>query len=504
VQHSPSTSQGQLVDALVQICTRHAQRTALCGDGPLLTYCGLLGEASTLAKQLREAGVAEHNAVMVKCSNHPSDFVAFLAVWMAGAAVVPVPRTSPAEVVAAIQTKAQCISCLDLLAGSRPARFAKLSPKEAQQEARRRLLDDAALVIFTSGSTGLPKGAVLSHSAFHGKLLQNCRLFQPTTETVSLLTLNNTFSFGIWVALMTLLRGGRVVVRSRFAPAAFLDTLVWERITFVGVVPTMVRAMFGSLRPEQLEAARLRIAEVGALRQMVIGGEPLGKQLSARLRAFIEPALLYDVYGLTETSTSDFYLDPQDYPARASSIGKPACGVCFRVIGDQGQHCPAGVTGELQLKTHYIMSGYLGDEALSSNAFSDGWFRTGDLATFDQDGFVTIVGRLKDLIVRGGNKITPIEVERALMKCAGVADAMVVGMPDPILGQRIHALLIPRLVDAIDIARIRRELADLLEKYKCPDFFYVGASLPTGRTGKIDRGQLQGWLAAGTLRRIED
>ena len=493
----------QLVDALIHACAVHAERIALEGDGLRLSYRELIDEANTLAGRLRQANVAGRSAVMVKCSNHPSDFVAFLAVWMAGAAAAPVHRTSPAEVVAGIQNKAQCIASLDLLAGAWPASFTKLDPEGAAKEERQRLLDDAALVIFTSGSTGLPKGVVLSHRAFHGKLLQNQRLFQPTSDTASLLVLNNTFSFGIWVALLTLLQGGRVVVRARFTPAAFLDTLVSERITFAGVVPTMIRATLGSIAPEELEAARRRISEIGALRKVVIGGEPLGKQLSARLRAFIEPAVLFDVYGLTETSTSDFYLDPKDYPARESSIGKPAPGIRYRIVNDQGGDCPAHVPGELQLKTPYIMAGYLGDEELTGQAFSDGWFRTGDVATFDDDGFVTIVGRLKELIVRGGNKISPIEVERALMKCSGVADAMVVGMPDPILGQRIHALLVPRGADAIDIARVRRELSDLLEKYKYPEVFYVGASLPTGRTGKIDRAQLQGWLAASNVRPVD-
>jgi long-chain acyl-CoA synthetase len=493
-----------LVDALVRACMAHAGRTALDGDDLRLTYRDLLGEASALAGRLRAGGVAERRVVMVKCSNHPSDFVAFLAVWMAGAAAAPVHRTSPADVVDAIATKAGCVCTVDLLAGSWPASFAGPSPEQPPDEARQRLLDHAALVIFTSGSTGQPKGVVLSDRAFHGKLLQNQRLFRPTAETVSLLILNNTFSFGIWVALMTLLQGARVVVRSRFAPASLVDTLVSQRITFAAVVPTMIRATFGSLAPDELEAARLRIAAAGALRQVVIGGEPLGEQLSARLRAFIAPAILYDVYGLTETSTSDFRLDPADYPARGSSIGRPAPGVRYRVVGDQGRECPAGVAGELQLRTPYIMAGYLGDEELTARAFSDGWFRTGDLATFDADGFVTIVGRLKELIVRGANKLTPIEVERALLKCAGVADAMVVGMPDPILGQRIHALLVPHAANAIGIAQVRRELANVLEKYKCPDVFYVGTSLPTGRTGKIERGRLQGLIAAGALRPVEE
>jgi long-chain acyl-CoA synthetase len=221
--------------------------------------------------------------------------------------------------------------------------------------------------------------------------------------------------------------------------------------------------------------------------------------LSAELRSFIAPADLFDVYGLTETSTSDFVLDPQDYAAHPGSIGKPFPQIRYRLVDSQGRECPPDAVGELQLLTPYIMAGYLGDEAITAQAFSGDWFRTGDLATSGADGFVTIVGRLKELIVRGGNKITPLEVELALLKCDGVANAMVAGVPDPIMGQRIHALLVAKPGAALNARAIRQALSVHLEKYKAPDAYYIGDALPTGRTGKLDRGQLQRLLTAGTL-----
>ncbi len=145
------------------------------------------------------------------------------------------------------------------------------------------------------------------------------------------------------------------------------------------------------------------------------------------------------------------------------------------------------------------MAGYLGDPALTAAAFSDGWFRTGDLAICDDDGFVSIVGRSKELIVRGGNKITPLEVERALCRCEGVAAAMVAAMPDAVLGQRIGALLVPDPGAALDAVAIRAQLASHLEKFKFPDQCFVGRELPTGRTGKIERGRLAAEIEAAAL-----
>jgi long-chain acyl-CoA synthetase len=366
------------------------------------------------------------------------------------------------------------------------------------------MLEGGALVIFTSGSTGTPKGAVLSHAAFHGKLLQNQRLLQAGADTTTLLVLNDTFSFGIWVALMTLMQGGRVETVGRFEPRTFVEVLHEQGITFMGVVPTMIRSLFGTLDRDALIAAGRRISAAGRLQRVVIGGEPLGRQLSAELRDFIAPAELYDIYGLTETSTCDFVLLPKDYPAHPGSIGKPFDGIRCRVVAADGEACAPGVTGELQLQTPYIMSGYLGDDDLTRAAFTDGWFRTGDLATSDAQGFVDIVGRLKELIFRGGNKITPLEVERALLRCEGVAGALVTGMPDPILGQRIHALLVARPGVRLSAVALRQALSGHLERYKTPDAFYVADALPTGRTGKIDRGQLQARLVDGVLHPLSD
>lgn len=478
-----------LATHLVRAARAGGDRVALLGDGKQLTYAALLDGAQALAGALRSAGVEHDEPVLVQCSNHPLDFVAFLGVWMARAVVVPVHRTTPSAVVETMQAKALSRFRVDMLVAPQVvACIERLDVPVVRDSARRTLLSGAALVIFTSGSTGLPKGAVLSHAAFFGKLEQNQRVFGLTPATVTLLVLNNTFSFGIWVALLTLLHGGRVLTRSRFEPGAFLEAFASDGVTFAGVVPTMIRATFAALSPAQLEALRVRVASADCLRTLVIGGEPLGADLSAKLRAWIAPAVLYDVYGLTETSTSDFVLDPADYPARPATIGRPAGNVQFRVHREAG--AAADSPGELQLRTPYVMAGYLGDPALTEAAFLDGWFRTGDLAVSDAAGFVSIVGRSKDLIVRGGNKITPLEVERALCRCPGVAAAMVAGVPDPVLGQRIGALLVPMPGSSLDASAIRAQLAGTLERFKHPDVCYVGTELPAGRTGKIERARL--------------
>jgi long-chain acyl-CoA synthetase len=490
---------GSLATVLREACGAHAGRVALRGEGCALSYQQVLEHAQALAASLHEAGLSESDPVIVKVSNHPFDFAALLGVWLAAGVAVPVHRTAPPGVVEAIQSKARSRLVVDLDRDAGSSLDVRVLDAPLLAPADRKMLKDAALVIFTSGSTGLPKGVVLTHQAFAGKLEQNQRIFGITASDACLLVLNNTFSFGIWMALLTLSHGGLVVTRSRFSPQEFIDTLVEEGISITGVVPTMIRATFGALTSPQLADGRQRLAASARLRTMVIGGEPLGTDLSAQLRSFIHPAGLYDVYGLTETSTSDFVLPPDDSKAHPGSIGQPAGGVVYRIMRDDGQECAVGEPGELQLRSPYLMAGYLGDQDLTEAAFVDGWFRTGDLAARDDEGYVGIVGRLKELVVRGGNKITPREVELALAACPGVASAMVAGVPDPVLGQRIHALLVPKAGEVIDASAIRKSLAGSLEKFKHPDACYVAAELPTGRTGKLERAQLARLVADGAV-----
>lgn len=485
---------------------RHGSDTAVRDERITLSYTQLLMQARSVAQDLHACGLIADETVLVRVSNHPLDFAAFLGVWLAGGVVVPVHRSSPDGVVEAIQAKAQCGCGIDLDASGTPRVTAAVWADTTGNGGRpglrpglRPILRGAALVIFTSGSTGSPKGAVLTHAAFVGKLDENQKLLKLSQHDVTLLVLNNTFSFGIWLALVTLFQGGALVLRSRFTAEDFPDVLAAEGITRVGVVPTMIRAMFAALSDTALSAARTRLQTAGCLRDMVTGGEPLGTDLSARLRSFIAPARLYDIYGLTETATSDFVLTPEEYADHPGSIGRVASRVRHRIVNEQGSEVPQGTAGELQLLTPFVMVGYLGDEALAEAAFDGDWFRTGDLAFADTHGYVSIAGRRKDVMVRGGNKITPLEVERALASCPGVAAALVVGLPDAVLGQRIHALLIAAPDVVIDAELVRHALAERLERFKHPDVCYLGTELPVGRTGKVDRGQLQALLTSGAL-----
>jgi long-chain acyl-CoA synthetase len=422
--------------------------------------------------------------VHVRVSNDALDLVAMFGAWLARAVVVPVHRSSPAHAAAQIAERTLARFEWNALAPTPLKRLAHDAPP------RREILKDSALVVFTSGSSGAPKGAVLSHRAFAGKLgaIQSRLGFEPEDRT--LLVLNITFSFGIWVALLTLLHGGRLLPVEKFAPASFLERLHDEAITRVAVVPTMMRALI-------LNHPAAALAAPNALRTVMIGGESLGKGLGDTLRRLFAPAGLIDIYGLTETSTCDFFLMPEDAARYPGCIGRPAPSVRYRIRGDDGGAVAQGAVGELCISSPFLMNGYLGQPELDP-IDAEGWLATGDLAREREPGVVEIAGRKKELIVRGGNKIAPQEVEFALSAHPKVAAALAVGRPDARLGQRIHALVVPR--DAsLTAQELRAFLGERLDKFKQPDVFYFSRELPAGRTGKADRGRLAAMLEAGEL-----
>jgi long-chain acyl-CoA synthetase len=435
----------------------------------------LLSGAQAVRGRLAEAGLAVHEPVHVRVSNQPGDLAAYLGVWLAGGVVVPVHRSSPAGAVSHVRAKTLARFEIDH----------ELKSLGSDRPPHRPMLQGAALIVFTSGSSGMPKGAVLSHEAFAGKLaaIQSLLRFGPDERT--LLVLNMTFSFGIWVALLTLLHGGALLMRERFSAAAFLQQLEEDRITRVAVVPTMMRSLILDLPAERLQC------RAPSLRQVLIGGETLGKGLGETLRCLFAPAELIDIYGLTETSTCDFFLMPGDAARYAGCIGRPSPGVRYRIAED----------GELWISSPFLMSGYLDEPKLAP--IVDGWLATGDLARERDPGVVEVGGRKKELIYRGGNKIAPLEIEFACTAHPKVAAALAVGRPDERLGQRIHALVVP-LDIGLSAAELRAFLAQRLEKYKLPDVLYFAGELPAGRTGKADRGRFAAMLDAGELKPVNE
>jgi long-chain acyl-CoA synthetase len=470
----------------------NSQRQVLSGRVDKMTREALFSKAQLIAGQLRAHGAQPNEPIHVLVSNQPSDITALLGVWLANGVIVPISRASPKDVALKIQKKTNARFSIDYQALSEEPKIMNLSLGKVSELD---ILKDAAFIIFTSGSTGEPKGVVVSHQAFIAKLYEIDKLLAFNDQDRLLLVLNINFVFGLWLAILTILKGGVVDLHEKFNAEEFIHGLAENKITRVGVVPTMMRVIFS--KPELVAQIEEKI-NTGYLKQILIGGESLGISLAMKLRKEFSKTELIDIYGSTETASCDFFSFPDNFFKYPGSIGKPAGGVTYRIVDSRNEPVEAGEEGELQICSPYLMSGYLGDAELTQKAFSSEWFKTGDIAKEVGPSVVELMGRSKELISRGGNKMSPGEIEQAICAHPAVAAAMAVGIPDDLLGERIHMLIVPNPSNQISVSEIKTYLTARLEKYKIPDVFYFDVALPIGRTGKADRGQFKSQILSGS------
>jgi acyl-CoA synthetase (AMP-forming)/AMP-acid ligase II len=423
----------------------------------------LLALAERVRHALAERHVAPHEPVHVSIGNRPSDLGALLGVWQAGAVAVPIHALAAASTMARVQGISRARFLIDV---DRLDAIGKEPPPD------RALLRDAALVIFTSGSTGEPKGVVIGHRRLADKLVVLDRLLNIAPNDVVLSPLQLVFIFGLWVSLLTLMKGARLILVPKFTADAMAHGLVGA--TVLAGVPSMFRTLLtypGVTAPK--------------LRAMLSGGEVLAPAL-AHAMARLAPAAIHDLYGLTETGSCDFHLGPADQPHSFGTIGHPTERVTFRIARD-GAAVAAGETGELQIRTPFGMLGYLDNPALAEASFEGGYFKTGDLARLTPDGTVALIGRAKDIISRGGNKIAPLEIDNLLVEHPDVAAALCAGVPDERLGEVIHAVIVTRAGARLDTGELRDWLLARTERFKVPDVFHFRDALPSGSSGKADR-----------------
>ena len=472
-----------LGDLVSEACARYGGRTALVDGEESLGYDALLAGADVIARELGAQGVTDDEPVLVPVSNRARDVAGLLGVWRAGAVAIPIHRATVDASASALaeRTGARFVvnARADLPAPAALGGAAPVARLDRPAPPRRPLLDDAALVVFTSGSTGVPKGVVLAHERYAAKLEMIDRVVRYGERERVLLLLQLTFSYGQWVALLTLLRGGTVYLHERFRADAAIGALARHAITRTAIVPTMARALV------QQAAEAEAPAFAGFLQ---CGGETLPASLGHALRRTWPEAALWDGYGLTETNTCDFVVPADEYADGAGTIGRPAPGIAYRI---------AEPDGELQIRTPTIMRGYFDDPDQTEAAFADGWFRTGDLAEARADGRVALIGRAKEIINRAGNKVSPLEVEAVFLDHPDVREALAAGAQDEERGEAIHLCVVPRPGAELDLAGLRDWARSRLDRFKLPDHLHLRAELPLGSTGKADRRALRRMVEPG-------
>jgi acyl-CoA synthetase (AMP-forming)/AMP-acid ligase II len=340
--------------------------------------------------------------------------------------------------------------------------------------------DDLCSIIYTSGTTGKPKGVMLSHE----NLLSNARSIVEylglSERDRVMCVLPFFFSYGNSLLTTHLAVGGSLVVHNGFVfPNVILDEMIATRCTGLAGVPSTFALL--------LHRSKFKQMDFPELRYVTIAGGGLPGPAQAELAAVIPRAKVFNMYGQTEAAARLSSLEPARFEDKLGSIGKGIPGVELRVVAPDGTPVKPGETGEIVARGPNVMLGYWGSPEETAGVLRDGWLWTGDLATVDDEGYVFIVSRKKDIIKSGAYRIGPNSIETVLAEHPAVAEAAVVGAPDKLLGEAIVAYVIPRPETELTERDLTAHCHDRLPSYKIPKVFKLTQDLPRTTSGKVQK-----------------
>ena len=448
---------------------RYGSKTVLVWENGSLTWSELDGLASGFARYLSGNGVRAGDRVAIVLPNRPEFVIAFLALLKLGATPAPLNPLLKSEELAGYTEDLRPRLVIDQVKAE-PGRWRTVSQTSAP-----------GLILYTSGSTGRPKGALFSHGAI---TFANRSWGEPvmrlTPEDTVLAALPLAHSLGLKGTLLApLLFGSVVALVERFSPEAVFDAIRRHRVSVFPGVSTLFRRLLNSPAFSQADFSSLRLA--------VSGAAPCPWELASEWREKTAVRILRG-YGMTEVPRPISYDadDPTDVP---DAVGKAVPGVEVRAV-DGAKTTPQGENGELLIKSPAAMAGYLDDPEETRAVLEEGWIKTGDLVTVSPEGYVRIVGRKRDRILRGGYSIFPQEVEAVLLSHPAVAEAAVVGIPSPDLGEEVAAFVALKPAARITHEELLDHCKERLARFKYPRQVRILRELPKGPTGKVLRSEL--------------
>jgi len=487
---------------LTTTAARHGDRPAVRLDDVVLTYDQLLDSARRVTALLKARGVGPGDRVGIVLPNVPAFPVLFYGAVAAGAVVVPMNpllkarevqyylEDSGASIVFAWHAMADeaakaastvGIECVPVDPADFMDRLAEHEPDDVVEE---RNDDDTVVLLYTSGTTGQPKGAELTHGNLATNAALTCEtLVDLSPDDVVMGCLPLFHCFGLTCGLnAAVLAGACLTVVPRFDAQKALEVIGRDRVTVFEGVPTMYAGM--------LQAPDAKSYDVASLRTCVSGGSAMPVEVMKKFEETFG-CIVLEGYGLSETSPVASFNHPHA-ERKPGSIGVPVRGVEMRLLDGDGKDVETGEVGEIAIRGENVMKGYWGREDATREAIPDGWFRSGDMARQDEDGYFFIVDRKKDLIIRGGYNVYPREVEEALYEHEAVAEVAVIGLPDDHLGEEVGAAVALKPDAKATEDELRDFAKERLAAYKYPRRVWIVEELPKGPTGKILRREVEG------------
>lgn len=497
-----------------------AEKTALVTTSRRLTWSEFDQDARALATGLVDLGVVRDDRVLVFMDNCWEAAVSIFAVLDAGATFSPINPSTKADKLAwviddcrprliltlgrllpvvedALRLAAHSVGVVATAGGPKSASdgvvdFSAVVATTPRRIDHRGIDVDLAMLIYTSGSTGRPKGVMMTHRNIEAAATSIIGYLEMTPEDVVLCVLPISFDYGLYQLLMTVKLAATLVLEKSFAfPQAIFERIREERVTGLPLVPTMAAMILqiDGLEPDFLPSLRFLTNTAAAL--------PI--EHIARLRKLFPSARLYSMYGLTECKRCT-WLPPSELDRRPGSVGIAIPGTEAVVVDENGRPVAPGVVGELTIRGPHVMQGYWENETATAERLRPGsrpWEKvlwTGDLFRTDEDGFLWFIGRRDDIIKTRGEKVAPKEIEAVLHAHPGIAEALVTGVPDPILGEAIAAMVV--LADpTLTVRDVIRHCSGRLEDFMVPKIVEIRTALPKTDSGKNSRR-----LAAEDLR----
>jgi long-chain acyl-CoA synthetase len=536
--------------SILELSRLHGEKTFLVYEDERMTFEEHFIEAAAFARALAERyGVAVGDRVAIAMRNFPEWVIAFWAAAAVGAVVVPLNawwtgpelayglEDSGTKVVVVDRDRLERLAPhLDDLAktglehvviarggdrgghgghtGELPAELAARADRmeELLDELRRpgaetRLPpadvhpDDNATIFYTSGTTGRPKGALgtnrnictnlmsLGFIAARGQLTSSDEM-RSNMETggaqnaylLSVPLFHATGCHSILVANTA--AGGKLVMMRRWNAERALELIERERITIFGGVPTMAWQV--------IESPDFAKRDTSSVRSVAYGGAPAPPELLRKIREHFPSGSASNGYGLTETSSVTSMNSGEEYFAKPDSVGPPVPVVDVRVVGADGEDVPTGEVGELWIKGPNVVRGYWNKPEATALSFTDGWLHTGDVARLDDEGFIYIVDRAKDMVIRGGENVYSVEVESAIFEHPAVADAAVLGVPHEVLGEEVGAVVVLKPGETLTADELKAHVAERIAGFKVPSHvWFIEGDLPRNPAGKVLKRELR-------------
>lgn len=494
---------------------RHPDKIAVTDSTGSLSYRKLQERVARLAGAFDKLGVRAGDRIALLAQNSSRYVECFLAAWWAGAVANPVnTRWSVAEIAYSLND-CECAALvvddafLPLVAAIRAAcpglrhvihaggvatppgvlDYETLLAAADSVEDSRCSGDTLAAILYTGGTTGFPKGVMLSHANFWCSSVARMAEIPNYCDSVSLVVTPLFHVAGLGRLVNAVIVGGTCVMQPQFKPATVLQAIAEHRVTDIVLVPSMIQML--------LDDAAFDPVRIASLQRIVYGAAPISATLLDRVLDLMPWVEFIHTYGMTETAASVSVNPGSNHGpegranGRVRSAGRGGFGVEVKIVDADGAEVTHGTVGEIVVRGPAVMCGYWNKPEETRAVLQDGWLHTGDGAWMDEEGYLYVVERLKDMIISGGENVYSAEVENVLIRHPAVGACAVIGVPHTTWGEAVHAVVVPRAGMSVSTEELREHCRSQLAGYKCPKTVEIRDELPMSAAGKVLKNALR-------------